>query len=136
MEKMESVDYKEPYSIKVGKFLLLRDFVLSSCTGSANYSLVEGRVIGILRKDPEAKPQKYLLGLLTREPLRAFIGTIWFEGRGASETRWVLEVYGRKHVELLKQLGEEMASTFNTHIDIRLVTEQPKLETTYEDDFH
>ena len=135
MKKMESVDYKEPYSIKVGKFLLSKGFTLSSWTGCASDSLVDSCVVGILYKEPKAEPRKYLFGLLTRKPLRAFIGTLRFRGMGSSEERWVLEAYGRQHVELLRQLAEEIASTFNAHISIRLECENIRFETTYEDDF-
>ena len=134
-DKVEFVDYQESLSIKVGKFLLSKGFDLASCTGLASNSLVETCSLGILRKDPEAKPRKYLFGLITREPRRGFLGTVWFSNsaRGASEQNWVFEAYGRKHVELVRQLAEEMASTFNAKIALRLVRDQPDVETYMSD---
>lgn len=127
----DKVDYQESLSIKVGRFLLSKGFDLASCTGFASGSLVESCSLGILCKDPEAKPRKYLLGLITQEPRREFLGTVWFvnDARSASEQDWVFEVYGRKHVELAMQLAEEMASIFDTKITLRLVREQSAVET-------
>ncbi len=127
----ESVSYQESISIKVGRFLLSKGFDLASSTGLASNSLVETCSLGILRKDPEAKPRNYLFGLIKRAPRRMFLGTVWFSNspRGASEQNWVFEAYGREHVELVRQLAEEMASTFNIKIALRLVREQPDVET-------
>jgi hypothetical protein len=133
-DKVESVDYQESIAIKVGRFLLSKGLDIADNTGMAR-SLVQASELGILRKDPEAKPRKYLFGLIKREPRRGFLGTIWFSNsaRGASEQNWVFEAYGRKHVELVRQLAEEMASTFNVKIALRLVREQPDVETFLSD---
>ena len=134
-DRVEFVDYQESLSIKVGRFLLSKGFDLASCTGLASNLLVETCSLGILRKDPDAEPRSYLFGLIKREPRRGFLGTIWFSNgvRDASEQNWVFEVYGRKHVELVRQLAEEMASTFNTKIALRLVRDQPDVETYLSD---
>jgi len=134
-DKVEFVDYQESLSIKVGRFLLSKGFDLASSTGLAEYTLSQSDSLGILRKDPDAKPRKYLFGLIKREPRRGFLGTVWFSNsaRGANEQGWVFEAYGRKHIELVRQLAEEMASTFNTKIALRLVREQPDVETYLSD---
>jgi hypothetical protein len=134
-DKVEFVDYQESLSIKVGRFLLSKGFDLASSTGLAEHTLSQSNSLGILRKDPEAKPRKYLFGLIKREPRRGFLGIVWFSNsaRGASEANWVFEAYGRKHVELVRQLAEEMASTFNAKIALRLVHEQPDVETYLSD---
>lgn len=136
-DKVKFVDYQESLSVKVGGFLLSKGFDIASCGGIASNSLVETRSIGILRKNHEAKPHRYLFGLVTREPRREFLGVIWFNNgmRGASKQNWVFEAYGRKYVELVRQLAEEMASTFNVKIAINLVQEQPDVET-YLSDYH
>ncbi len=133
--KVESVDYQESLSIKVGKFLLLKGFDLASCTGLALDSLVETCSLGILREDPEARPRTYFFGLIRRDPRRVFLGTVWFSNsmRGATEQNWVFDAYGRKHVNLVRQLAEEMASAFNVKIALRLVHEQPDVETYLSD---
>ncbi len=129
------VEYQEPLSIKVGRFLLSKGFDLADSTGMAARSPVQSDSLGILRKDAEAKPRTYLFGLIKRKPRRMFLGTVWFSNspRGATEQNWVFEVYGRKRVELVRQLAEEMASTFNAKIDLRLVRERPDVETYLSD---
>lgn len=126
------VEYQELLSIKVGRFLLLKGFDLASRIGVALNVLVETCSLGILYKDPEAKPRTYLFGLIKIEPRRMFLGTVWFNdnNRGATEQNWVFDAYGREYVELVRQLAEEMASTFNVKVTIRLVREQPDVETT------
>ena len=103
----------------------------ASGAGVALNSLVATDSLGVLCKDADAKPQKYLFGLITPKPRRMFLGTVWFSNsaRGAGEQNWVFEAYGRKHVELVRQLAEEMASTFNVKIILRLVREQSDVET-------
>lgn len=130
-EKVEFVDYQEALSIKVGKWLSEKGFAPASCTGIALYSLSETNSLGILWKDPDAKPREYLFGLIKREPKRRFLGTIWFDNstRGANKKYWVLEAYGQEHIELVRQLAEKMTSIFNVKISLRLVREQPDVET-------
>jgi hypothetical protein len=125
------VTYSEPFSIKVGKLLLSEGFDLASCTGFAKYELVEDNSLGILCKNLEAKPKKYLFGLIKKEPRKIFFGTVWFNNsaRGANEENWVFEVYGRKYIGLVRELAEDMALTFNVDISIRLVQEQPDFES-------
>jgi len=134
-DRVEFVDYRESLSIQVGRFLLSKGFDLASSNGLAEHTLVQSGSLGILLRDPEAKPRKYLFGLITREPRRMFLGTVWFSNspRGASEQNWVFEVYGRKHVELVRQLAEEMALVFNVKIVLHLVREQPDVETFLSD---
>ena len=131
----ELVEYQESLSIKVGRFLISKGFDLADSTGMAARSLAQSDSLGILRKDPEAKPRTYLFGLIKREPRRMFLGTVWFSNspRGATEQNWVFEAYGRKHIELVRQLAEDMASTFKVKIALRLVREQPDVETYFSD---
>ena len=133
-DKVEFVDYKDLPSSTVGKFLLSKGFDLASCLGDASDSF-DPNSLGILRKDPDAKPISYLFGLKKREPRRVFLGTVWFSSsaRGADERNWVFDVYCRKHVELVEQLAEEMASLFNVKISIHLVSDEPRVETYWSD---
>ena len=133
-DKVEFVDYQESIAIKVGGFLISKGLDIADNTGMA-CSLVQASELGILRKDPEAKSRKYLFGLIKLEPRRGFLGTVWFSNstRGASKQNWVFEAYGRKHVELVRQLAEEMALVFNVKIVLHLVREQPDVETFLSD---
>lgn len=127
----KKVEFIEPPSIKAGRLLVSKGFGLASSIGIASNSPNETSSLGVLHKDPDMKPRKYLFGLFEREPQRVFLGTIWFDsdGRGAHEQHWVFEIRGRKYVELCAQLAKDMASTFNVQIVLRLVQEQPVFET-------
>jgi len=130
-DKVDLVNYQEPLSIGVGSFLVSKGFSLASSIGVASSLLEKTDVLGILYEDPDVKPQKCLFGLIKQKPERMFLGTIWFSNRvrGANERNWVFEVNGREYVKLTRQLSEEMAATFNVKIVLRLVCEQPKVET-------
>jgi len=129
-DKKGFVDYQECPSIKVGRLLLIDGFGVADHTGEPLRELNKRASLGILYNDPDGKPRKYLFGLITRKPPRLFLGVIWFNSGelGANEQRWVIEAYGRKYVELLKELAQEMISTFNVVILIRLVHEEPDIE--------
>lgn len=134
------VDYEEPLSFTVGRFLLRRGFNLASKFPVAQGALFEDDSIGVLYKDPKARPRTYLFGLVKRAPSRMFLGTIYFrekrygssissiKGRDATKQNWVFEIHGSEYVELLMQLTEEMASNFNIKITLRLVSDWPILE--------
>lgn len=132
----DKVEFVESLSIKVGRFLLAKGFGLASCAGFALDSLDKTDSLGILFKDPETKPRKYLFGLFKRNPRRMFLGTVWFSNSACSagEQNWVFETYGRRYVELVRQLAKEMASAFNVKISLRLTREQPNVEN-FDSDF-
>ena len=115
-------DPGEPISIKIWKYLLSNrklpawGIALATSFGCAVNSPVESHVVGLLGKDivdPSTNNTK-------KRPRREFIGTIWCDKDGANELNWIFYVYGRKHIELAKQLAEEIASTFDVNIIIRL----------------
>lgn len=130
------VAFEEAPSIMVGRFLLEKGFDLATCTGVAERSLTSTSSIGILRPDPDAKPQKRLFGLIKSKPRREFLGTVWFlnTSRRATEKNWTCEVYGRNNIDLIKSLAEEMAARFNVKITLRLVREDTDVEM-YPSDF-
>lgn len=132
--KVKFVNYQEPLSIKIGRFLLERGYDHASSIGVAN-PLTKTNALGILRKDPDVKPRKSLFGLITHKPRRTFLGVLWLDDkvRGANDQVWVFEAYGRQYIELLKELSEDMTATFGVNIELRLVREQPEIERYYSD---
>lgn len=132
---VELVEYREALSIKVGKFVLSKGFDLADSMGKADNSLVQSDSLGILYKDPEAKPIKSLFGLIKRERRRMFLGVVWFNNsvRNANKQNWLFQAYGRKYIKLVRQLADEMAFTFNVKITLHLVREQPDIETYLSD---
>lgn len=134
-EKVDFVDFKESLSIKVGRELISKGLDIASSTGIAENILSASSCVGILRKNPDRKPRKYFFGLFTQLTRRDFLGVIWLNNdtRGANEKEWVLEMYGRKNVEYVKQLADQLAKTFQVKISLKLVREQPDVETFLSD---
>jgi len=131
----DPVNYNEASAIRVGQILRSKGFCPASCMGERLTTLQNDDSIGILYKDPDLKPRSFLFGLIKREPRRVFIGTIWFSNdlRNADKTNWVFEVKGRRYVEMLKRLAEEIASACNVKIDLRLIAEHPEVEFFFSD---
>jgi hypothetical protein len=51
-----------------------------------------------------------------------FVGILNIE----EKRNWLLEVYGRKHLELLRKMADDLASHFSIEIHVRLVAEGEK----------
>ena len=130
-DKTTSVDFGESLSLKVGEFLLSKGFDSASKFPVAPDTPVKkARSLDILRKNPGAKPRKYLFGLITLKPRQEFIGTVWLGNKvGTNKYYWVFEVYDHKHISLAKELANEMALNFNTKIVLLHVKGQPNFET-------
>ena len=134
-ENVVFVDYQEAISIKVGRFLLSKGFNLASSIGIGIDELSQEDYLGVLSGYLKAKPIKFL-GVVIWKPRRIFFGTIRFKENcrhDTNEQNWVFEVYGCEHVELLKQLAEDLASTFNVKILLQLKCEQSKREAFLSD---
>lgn len=127
--KVESIDYNEPISITVGRYLSSKEFGIADEIGLARL-LTKTNSLGILYKDPDAKPRKYLFGLIKLAPRRVFIGIIYFKNTTdlSAKRSWDFKVYGRDHIEMVKQLAEEIAQTFKVKINISLVSEESRVE--------
>ncbi len=130
------VTYEEPLSIRVGRFLLSKGYDLSNNIGYVNPivpKLIESSTLHILASDPEARPKRYLFGLIPRKVPRLFLGTIYFRDCRlpnfyATEQNWVFKMYGRRNVGRVEQLAEELSSTFGVKINITLYDQQSRFE--------
>ncbi len=123
----KKVEYEEPISIGVGKIIIANGLYIADSFGTAS-SLDRTNEIGILLKNPNMKPRRYLFNLIPEKPRREFIGTIKFNDSGASEQKWIFEVYGNKYVGLAQRLSEDLALIFDVRIIVILVREHPKVE--------
>ena len=133
---MSNVVVQEALSIRVGKFCAeATRFALASCTGLAVRELVKSDWVGILYQDPKLKPEKHLFGLITTQPRRIFLGTVWLSNtvRRADEKNWVFEVHGREYLEMAEDLARELSSTFQVKVNVVLVDEQPQFEARLSD---
>ena len=110
-----SVTYKEPISIQVGNHLVSKGFILAYDSGHAKSELEVTDSFGILYNDPNAKPKKYFFGLFKEKPNRCFVGARYLNcaGRVLKKKKdvWVLKMYGRKYLLLMKELARR--SRFN-----------------------
>lgn len=139
--KVELVDHYESIAMQVGRFLLSKKFDLADNTGTAclldevDSISILGSELGILYKDPNAKPHKYLFGLITLKPRRIFLGIFWLINsvRGANEQNWIFEAHSHKHLELIRPLIQEMVSIFNVNITLHIVYNKPDNETYLSD---
>jgi len=63
--------------------------------------------------------------------LKFIYGTLWFKNEqlGATQENWFFETYGNKYAEFVRELTEEIASTFKIKITLYLKQEEPKVET-------
>ncbi|HSV95186.1 MAG TPA: hypothetical protein VLH94_04435 [Spirochaetia bacterium] len=129
-DKVIFVDYQEPFSIKVGRSLLSKEYELADCCGKAINRLTGSDSLGILLNNRSAKPKTCLFGLIKKMPRRTFLGVIWFDNqpRHANENRWIFEIYGREYVDLAKQIAKELSSLFNVAITVHLISEQTACE--------
>lgn len=135
------VDFKEEVYIKVGRHLLKKGFdlatngrkALSEEEALGTKTLDAG--VGILYRDPNNKPKR-LFGFITWRPRSIYLGTLWINNsaRGGSSHLWILETQGRQYLELVKQLAEEIASTFNVEIRVDFQCEKPTTEVFWWED--
>jgi len=84
----------------------------------------ELNVLGIL--DPRVLKERNLLDKLAGGSEKAlYLGTIWVNNpaRGADEDNWVVEVYGRENLSIMKELIRKN-SPRDVHIEIYLKSEK------------
>jgi len=116
------VQYFEPPSIKVGKWLIEKGYGLADLGGLRLSSLECRKHLGVLGP---AVTKRVFFGLITTYERSPFFGTITFESEGP----WDFEIYGRENVEKLTALANEMAEKFKVEIALHLVSEEPRLES-------
>ena len=125
-------------SVRVAEWLRDEGYYPATGTGVWLKNVGDTECLGILKNpDPDAKPHKYLFGLISEPPLMVFLGVLTFcdvpcECHGKI-FRWNLEFYGRKYTEPAIHLAERLAKTFNVHVYATLVSEEPKSEKFFDD---
>ena len=82
------------------------------------------QAIGVLTQQVEEK--RFLFGLIKLRQIRHFfLGAVYLSANGATEEHWLFEVYGSSNVDSARKLAEEMSSTFQVEVTLRLVREEP-----------
>lgn len=134
-QEKSPVSYAESLRItgkRVGEFLQKElattspRLILSSSIGSDPFGPHETDSYGILLDNGTRK--SWLFGLIRKA--RPQIATIWFtnEARKASHKKWVLEVFGREHVEFFRGLAAKLTEQFKVEIHVRLESESHRYE--------
>jgi hypothetical protein len=74
--------------------------------------------VGILRN----LPRKYIFGWIPLPQKREWIGSIYFseKGRGANNTNWVIEVFGRDNLPIFREIADALLEKFHVDIHVRL----------------
>lgn len=136
-QEESSVSYAESLKItgrRVGEFIQ-REFattsprlILADCIGAAPYGPRDTESYGILQDDGTQKG--WLSGLFRRPRPRPLIALLWLknEARKASHKKWVLEVFGREHVEYFMAVARKLTEQFKVEVHVRLESEHPDRE--------
>ena len=131
----EKIKHNESSSIKVRKFLVLMGFYPANYNGVELEHTINGvelehtisdRLLGVLCSNPNAKLKKKRWFGLASQKRRVFLGLIWFENkpRSANIDNWVFEVYEEKHIELAKELANDMSLFFDKKVTVYSVNKK------------
>ncbi len=130
----ERISYHESPAYDVARALRDRGYEIASGTGLRR-SEPSHNVVGILK--PRDPVQKSFLGPKWDSKQRAlYLGTLWLDNRakGAKhDENWVLEVYGRDNVPELTELVKGLSEPKKVSVQVRLDSEQPRVETYLSD---
>ena len=109
------IEYQEPVSSLVSKFLTEEDFgIASTSLGIAMPTLSNVNEYGISVLIG-AKPKRRFFGLI--KVRREIIGTIWFFNK-LNDKSWAFEIFNVDNVQQADQLANKLALAFNVKITI------------------
>jgi hypothetical protein len=130
----KKVNYHESPAYAVARTLRNRGYEIASCTG-LRQTEPNHNVVGILK--PRDSVRKSFLGLKWDSKQRAlYLGTLWLNNQTKGtkhDENWVLEVYGRDNVPELTELVKELSEPSGAHVQVRLDSEQPRVEAYLSD---
>jgi hypothetical protein len=130
----ERIRYYESPTYAIAKTIKDKGYQIADSTGM-RVSEPPNHVLGIL--EPKEPIEKSFLGFKWKRKQRALhIGTLWLanDARGAKpDENWVLEVYGRNNVPKLTELVREFSEPKKVSVQVRLHSEQPRVETYWSD---
>jgi hypothetical protein len=117
-------------AIETGKFLVRKGFIPASDEGKEKRLLSESCQLGIMWRDPDAEPRKYLFGLIRKPPKGELLAIVHFRNESlmATENKWVLEIYGRKYLTWGKRIADDLAAAFGVEVSPRFISEDAIIE--------
>jgi len=130
-----AVSYSESLEItgkRVGEFLqgllamAVPELILASCAGDPPDGPQETESYAFVVKP---KVPRFVF----REKPRVLIANLWFknEVRHATHKKWVLEIFGREHIEFFKDLAHKLVEGFKVEIHVRLKSEKPQYTSMF-----
>jgi len=130
----ERISYHESPTYAIARTLKDKGYQIADSTGM-RVSEPSHDVLGIL--EPRNPIEKSFLGFKWNKKQRAlYEGTLWInnQARGAKpDENWVLEVYGRNNVPKLTELVRELSEPKGVSVQVRLDSEQARVETYLSD---
>ena len=143
----ESVSFAESKYVRLGRWLSGFGFALAEPGEGArdeDGSISDGDQkrqfgYGLIIEVPKSG---FLNKLLNRKRERC-IASIWIKDStcsperrvGAKGGNWVVEVFGREHIDRITELSEKMASEFGVKVHVRLEREESKPARYYDTQF-
>lgn len=130
MENTQSlVDYQEPLSLQVGRFLHSRGCIPLNDTYAPLRTLTRSPYLLLGKAYLGEKQRTSLFGLIKKHPGMKLVywGKLYFQNdpyNMTQEKRWVLEVHNKKRLNDIKQIASEIAQRFNVGITLMLLSEE------------
>jgi hypothetical protein len=124
------VSFAQSLAIKVGRFLRKEypNIDFANILGVPYQELENESALGLLNSDSAPKPRWWQK--IFRHSRRRFMGILWFsnEARTATNSKWILEVFGDQDVDFLTEVAERLAREFSVSIHLKLVSEVARHE--------
>lgn len=136
---VEFVDWEEPTTYEIARILLRKGYEPADFEGMsispADKVFGSTRQIGIVKSRPQ-KIKKILFWERKVTQRGFFIAQICLVGNrrlGADSNNWVMEVYGKRFVDEMRELAEELAETFSVNVKVVLEDPNPRYELYWQD---
>ncbi|OGY66080.1 MAG: hypothetical protein A3A04_00755 [Candidatus Harrisonbacteria bacterium RIFCSPLOWO2_01_FULL_40_28] len=126
----EHVEYIEPASIAVGRFILDSGYILGGSFGWPLSSLKERTSFLILKEGNRAKKKRFFV--FNYSPRYIILGRVIVSPKQGQEEDFGLcmvsvEIFGRSNLSCVKILAEKIANRFDVRVRLRLVQEELRI---------
>ncbi len=108
---------------QIADFLKSKGYVISDCIGIRHDKPHCDKVVGILKERSFRKRASHIGSLLIKD----------FSPPAKLSGSWVLEVYGKKNIDELSRLKDELSAIYQTMIEIR--EKEKTREETYSNEY-
>jgi hypothetical protein len=101
-------------------FLLSNNYAIAKGDGSPFNSFSEIGTFSILYRNPNVRARRWPFPYNGRRQWWMRIATFRFSGNGSDKPHWAFTEIDRKFIEQVKQLAQEMESSLNIAIAVRV----------------